>query len=359
MAHLWVCMPFLVAWVTIPSFHKGIEDHDFARIQAFIGVVVVYLIARTWFAVKASKPVNWEYLYPPIDVAIVSMLIWLGNRDPLSNVALLYLFPLAQAAGTLNVRWSIAVAAMVLVGTLLATHGLRSDEPFNSIFRYFFLFVLASLFTMLSQVTARLLGQLDVARDRNRMALEMHDGVQSHLMTLTKQIELAEHLAVPTSRQRDILAEGRETTRLAADELRYLVQRMRAASLDAGFVPAIQGFVHNLLTRHEIGYSFAVDGIGVLNLPVQHAAFRVCQEALTNVIKHSGASEVKVQLTFGGGNLTMDITDNGRGFEPNWESEGLAGLRTRAAEVGGELTVKSGSAGTNVQAIFPLEGRVG
>ena len=80
---------------------------------------------------------------------------------------------------------------------------------------------------------------------------------------------------------------------------------------------------------------------------------------MTNVIKHSGASEVKVQLTFGGGNLTMDITDNGNGFEPDWESEGLAGLRTRASEVGGDLTVKSGSAGTNVQAIFPLEGRVG
>ena len=62
LAHLWVCMPFLVAWVTIPSFHKGIEDHDFARIQAFIGVVVVYLIAGSWLEVKSSNPVKWDDL---------------------------------------------------------------------------------------------------------------------------------------------------------------------------------------------------------------------------------------------------------------------------------------------------------
>ncbi len=346
-------MPFLVFWVSVPGTHVGISDENFERIKIFLGIVVAYLIARTWFAIRQSKPAAWEYVYPPIDVAIVSTLIWLGNRDPLSNVALLYFFPLAQAAGTLNVRWAVGVAAMVLTGTFLATHGLRSDEPFNAIFRYFFLAVLASLFTVMAQVAANFKEQLGVAKDRNRMALEMHDGVQSHLMTLSKQLELAEHMAASDSRQAEVLGEGRETARLAADELRYLVQRLRSASLDAGFLPAIQGFIHNLLSRHGLTYAYHVDGEGLVSLEVQHAAFRVCQEALTNVVRHASATHVDFAVTYTDSHLQLMITDNGSGFEPDWTSEGLAGLRSRAEEVGGTVEITCPS-GTTLIATFPL-----
>jgi len=113
LAHLWACVPFLVAWMAIPSTHAGIPRENFQKITVFLWFVIGYLLVRTWLAWKDKPQLAWEYIYPPIDVLVVSVLIWLGSRDPLSNIALLYFFPIAQTSGTLNLRWTVAVAAMI------------------------------------------------------------------------------------------------------------------------------------------------------------------------------------------------------------------------------------------------------
>lgn len=324
-----------------------------AKIQTFLGVVVAYLLARTWLAFRDPEKLEWEVVFPPIDVAVISMLIWLGNRDPLSNVSLLYFFPLAQAAGTLNLRWSVAVALMVVVGAALATHGLKSEEPFNAFFRYFFILVMGSLITLLARAAASLREELGVAKDRNRIALEMHDGVQGHLVTIARQLELVEHIAEPNpARAKLIAAEARESTRLAADELRYLVQRMRAPSLAEGFIPALRQFTHNQATRNEIEYAFSVTGEAKeLSREGEHALFRIAQEALNNILRHANATRIEVNLAFGEG-VTLQVCDNGTGFEPDLDSPGLLGMQRRAEAVGGHLTIHSDSNGTKVEIVL-------
>lgn len=354
-AHLLACVPFLVFWIIVPWAHDKIPDPNFQQIRAFIGIVVVYLLFRTWLAFKNPPKLEWEYVFPPVDIAVISTLIWMGNRDPLSNIGLLYLFPLAEAAGTFNLRWSVAVAAMVLVGAAMATHGLRSEEPFNAVFRYFFLIVLASLITLLARASSRSREEISVTKDRNHMAMEIHDGVQAHLMTLSKQLELAEMVAIQNpNRAKELAAEGRETARLAADELRYLVKRMRSKSLHEGFVPALQNFVHNLTSRHEIASSFNVIGTPHdLSVEVEHAAFRIAQEAMTNVVRHSQASNVVIEVCYEPTSMTMTIADDGVGFDCSIESEGLDGLRSRAASVGGTLNLESSPGSTKVVAKLP------
>ncbi len=354
-AHLLACVPFLVFWIVVPWAHDKIPDPNFQRIRAFIGVVVVYLLIRTWLAFKNPPKLEWEYVFPPIDVAVVSTLIWMGNRDPLSNIGLLYLFPLAEAAGTFSLLWSVAVAAMVLVGAALATHGLHSEEPFNAVFRYFFLIVLASLVTLLAKASSRSREELSVTKDRNHMAMEIHDGVQAHLMTLSKQLELAEMVAMQNpSRAKELAAEGRETARLAADELRYLVKRMRSKSLHEGFVPALQNFVHNLTSRHEIASSIEVIGEPQeLSVDIEHAAFRIAQEALTNVVRHSQAKNVQISVAYNSTDMTMTVSDDGVGFDCAIESEGIDGLKSRASSVGGSVEIHSVSGATKVVAKLP------
>lgn len=357
-AHLWVCIPFLVMWITIPSTHDKIPTAAFQNIQAFLALVTVYLAFRSWLAFRNPPKLEWEYVFPPIDVAVVSALIWLGNRDPLSNVGLLYLFPLAQAAGTLNIRWSIAVAAMVLVGAALATHGLRSEEPFNAFFRYYFIFVVASLFTQLALASAKLREKMSLDRDRKHMAMEIHDGVQAHLMTLSKQLELAEMIAVQNpERAKELASEGRETARLAADELRFLVKRMRGQTRQGGFIPALQNFIHNVTSRHELSGNFEVVGQEkILPVELEHTAFRIAQEALTNAVRHAGASEITTIVGFEATHLTLTVKDNGRGFDSNVESEGLDGMKTRSQVIGGSLTISSHpGSGTQVLATLPYD----
>lgn len=356
MAHLWACMPFLIAWITVPSAHEKIPPESFGKIESFLVLVIAYLLARTVVAFRDPPKLAWEYVFPPIDVAVVSVLIYLGNRDPLSNIALLYFFPLAQAAGTLNVRWASAVALMVIAGVALATHGLHSEEPFNAVFRYYFIFVLASLVTLLARASASLREQLGVARDRNRMAMEMHDGVQGHLMAVSKQMELVEKLAPSNpDRAAAVAAESRETARLAADELRYLVQRMRAPSLAEGFVPALQQFSHNQASRHGLEHRFDVLGDpSPLSQEAEHALFRIAQEALNNVLRHSQATRVDFELDYREvSNVSLSVRDNGIGFQPDWASPGLAGMRQRAAEVGGTLGIESSPSGVTLTASVP------
>ena len=93
-----------------------------------------------------------------------------------------------------------------------------------------------------------------------------------------------------------------------------------------------------------------------LDPELKTALYRLVQEALTNVAKHARASRVDVTVEQGAGEVRVRVTDDGRGFdyaEPT-EGFGLAGMRERAALMGGRLEVESSGTGTSVTAVFPL-----
>jgi signal transduction histidine kinase len=95
---------------------------------------------------------------------------------------------------------------------------------------------------------------------------------------------------------------------------------------------------------------------------VETAAYRIAQEALTNVARHSGARSAEVGLRARDGRLEVAVVDDGSGFAPDADDArpagvGLRSMRTRAQAVGGELTVTSGPGGTRVVAGLPLEDR--
>lgn len=96
-----------------------------------------------------------------------------------------------------------------------------------------------------------------------------------------------------------------------------------------------------------------------ISKPVQLAAYRTAQEALTNISKHAQCSEVRIELSDAEGVLTLEIADNGRGIRPaereKPQSFGLKGLQERARSVGGWLDISSRSAeGTSITLTVPL-----
>jgi signal transduction histidine kinase len=347
----------------MPEVRREISTDSFERLLLVVPAVLGYLVVRTVLVFRQPN-LPWEYIYPPIDVGIISLLISMGNRDPLSNVALLYMLPVAEAAGTLSVRWAASVAVFVLIGVALATDGLKTTDPFNTWFRYFLMLVMASLITTVARAQAALREQLGVARDRNRIALEMHDGVQGHLITVASQLELAQRLAVQNpERAGEVVTESREMTRQAADELRFLVQRLRAPSLSQGFLPALKQFAHNLCSRNGLGLEFESKGEPYdLDPHAENALFRIAQEALNNVVRHANATTVWVYADFEADHVLLRIRDDGVGFDEterqNTENlqAGLDGMRSRATENGGNLAIRSlPGAGTEVEASFRRE----
>jgi signal transduction histidine kinase len=360
LAHIWVCAPFFYYWLVTPYVRVNFQASQFKALTFFAYLIVAYFAVRTVLAFKSIGTTTWHYIYPPIDVAVVSMLIYLGDRDPLNHASLLYFFPVAEAAGSLSIAWSAAVGLMVLAGAGIATNGFVNTDGFATFFRYFFIILMASLLAALARISAALREQVGVARDRARIAMEMHDGVQGHLITVASQMELAQHLAErDPQRTAQLARESKDTARLAADELRFLVQRLRAPSMAGGFLAALKQFAHNQAERNGLALEFESRGEAVdLDPETENALFRIAQETITNVLRHAEAKNLKVEVTFTERDVSLAIRDDGKGFDPGEEQDGMhAGLQSikqRASALSGSLAIASTiGQGCSVQITLP------
>jgi PAS domain S-box-containing protein len=149
------------------------------------------------------------------------------------------------------------------------------------------------------------------------------------------------------------------------EDVRGLAFRLRPGVLDdLGLVDALEWYTTDFERRTEIACVFEHKNVPSLNDGVSTAAYRIAQEALTNVARHASANRVEVVLKTSNGLLTLAVVDDGRGFNALHlsESEGLgvAGMRERATLVGGALEVLSRpKQGTQVYFKVPITGNVG
>jgi len=140
-----------------------------------------------------------------------------------------------------------------------------------------------------------------------------------------------------------------------------IASNLRPAALDLGIVPAIKWQLQRFSRNTNIPYRFsATDEPLPLDPDAAIAAFRIVQEALTNVAKHAGATRVKLTLSREQDSLLVTLTDNGRGIQPVRSSNGkpafgILGMTERAAALGGDLTVQPAKRqGTRVSLRIPL-----
>ena len=377
LAHVWACAPFMIPWTRDPRVHEKLGDPTIALLRPFVLAILVYLVGRTWLAWKDPSWLRWHYVFPPLDVLLISALLGVSHRGPLSTLTLLYFFPIVQAAGSLNVRWAALIGLLVVAGTAVATFnppdnpanyvdpanmGLRQlvkEDLLNVAFRVYFMIVLSSLMTYQARIAAEYRAEARLAEDRNRLALEIHDGVQGSLIAVASGLELIARVAERDPRRVPELANDvRASARDAADELRFLVQRFRPPSLTGGFLPAMRQYAHALAVRHGLELEFRVRGVPrPLPPETEHAVFRIVQEALNNVAKHAGASRVEVDIEYAPDRLAFSVCDDGSGVGDAPEGTGRAGMQERAAGCGGGLSVRPAEGGgTTVAGWAPLRG---
>jgi two-component system, NarL family, sensor histidine kinase UhpB len=194
--------------------------------------------------------------------------------------------------------------------------------------------------------------------ERARVARDLHDEVNQSLTGLLLRLEAARESAPPELENE--LAETKALANQAMNELLSLARQLRPTALDdLGLAAAIGGQVEQL-SRGEIDARLSVDGdFSDLGDDEQLVVYRVAQEALSNAARHSGATQVEVNLRrVGDGDVVLQVTDDGRGFAFD-ESErglGIGGMRERALLVGGELTIESRPGhGTTVRLDVPGE----
>jgi PAS domain S-box-containing protein len=202
--------------------------------------------------------------------------------------------------------------------------------------------------------------------ERKRIARELHDEASPPLLLIIQRIDAITSGARPRVSKpiRDRLEALRRQAVEALEGLRNYAQDLRPRILDdLGLLPALEWMSENLEKEHGIDAYVEVSG-DERSLPdeVQLVLFRIAQEALTNIRRHSRASRAKLTLKFGD-KIALKIEDNGRGFElPQRIGDlasagrlGLAGMQERAQLIEGILTIQSEPGkGTTVSVEVPL-----
>ncbi len=203
-------------------------------------------------------------------------------------------------------------------------------------------------------------------KERSAIARELHDELGQVLTALRMDsVWMHERLkkADPKAAQRALTM-----CRLIdknIEDVRGMAFRLRPGVLDdLGLVDALEWYTADFEKRTEIACVFEHNDVSSLDDGISTAAYRIAQEALTNIARHASANHVDVVLKTNDGLLTLAVVDNGQGFDALHlsESEGLgvAGMRERAALVGGSLDVQSQPRkGTRVSFKVPLDGQPG
>ena len=205
-------------------------------------------------------------------------------------------------------------------------------------------------------------GELATLEARNRFAQDLHDSVKQQIFATSLQIAAARALIEQDKEAAEShLAQADELVRLAQKELNVLIHQMRPAALEGkGLSAALGDYAADWSRRSEIPAEVHVRGERETPLEVEQALFRVAQEALANVAKHSGAKSVEVDLIYDADAVTLRIADDGRGFDPpkdNGDGFGLQSMSERLAKLGGRVEVESAPGeGTRVVCVCPLNG---
>lgn len=195
--------------------------------------------------------------------------------------------------------------------------------------------------------------QAAVLAERNRMAREIHDTLAQGFTGILMQLEATESAldAARPELAQARLGKARELARASLAEARRSVWALRPQALEQlPLVAALRAAATTLTTGTPIQLTFEVHGaLGYVPAELETDLLRVAQEAIANSVKHSGARAVAVRLRADDSQLTLQISDDGRGFDPQAPRArdgggfGLTAMRERIERHGGRLTMRTAS----------------
>jgi two-component system sensor histidine kinase ChiS len=199
-----------------------------------------------------------------------------------------------------------------------------------------------------------------IVDERNRLARELHDSVAQSMYGVTLYAEVITQLlsSGQTDEAASYLGELKDTAQESLAEMRLLIYELRPPVLEEeGLASALQARLEAVESRAGLEIEFNTEGEICLGSEIEAALYRIAQEALNNVLKHAQARRVAVSLAQDWRRVTLEVADDGLGFDPTEASRGggmgLWGMRERAAEIGARLEVESAiGTGTMVSVVW-------
>jgi signal transduction histidine kinase len=192
--------------------------------------------------------------------------------------------------------------------------------------------------------------------ERRNLARELHDGATQNLVTLS--LHMGRMSRAPNAISPAVLEEWMRLAEQSANELRTVSYLLHPPLLEElGLSLTLRAYVEGFAKR--TGIQVALDSQGDLDnlgFDIELAVFRILQEALSNVHRHSGSLTATVQISYDGHILRLQIADQGCGILPGRDRSGvgLGSMRERARLLNGQLVIETGSAGTAVKIELPV-----
>ena len=215
--------------------------------------------------------------------------------------------------------------------------------------------------TKLKRLTQRVIDTQE--EERGRVARELHDSISQILVSVRYALDLARRrIDAGDDRAGDALQKSMDGLSSAIGEVRRISRDLRPGVLDdLGLGPALQALAEEFSSRTGIRTEFeTVVFRNRLGQDAKIALYRVAQEALTNIERHSGADLATIRLFGHRKGATLRITDNGQGIDAAAQMPlptsglGLRNMAERIEQLGGTLSVRSSSLGTIIEAQLPL-----
>ena len=219
----------------------------------------------------------------------------------------------------------------------------------------------------LHELSARLLRLQD--DERRRLGRELHDSLAQSVMAVNLDLAQVARSSVPLDkRARHALSEARRVLREMSREIRTLSYLLHPPVLDElGLVSAVKEYAHGFSERSGVALEIDIQpDFPRMPQEAETAFFRIVQESLANIQKHSGSATGRIRLWDGQGRVHLEISDQGRGIAENTQDNGvdapkptrlgvgILGMRERMTQLGGTLEVQRDAPGTTVRATIPL-----
>ncbi|KYC43578.1 histidine kinase [Scytonema hofmannii PCC 7110] len=327
-------------------FLPAVMSH-YIRFIPMLGLIAVIRscqMFKLWGRLIVAGLVYVSYLYIIIirSQSIIFVRIPIGQPKPIAEQI---------ATNTANLILNNAISfALTLAFVLLLVNAVLSERRSRQ--------ELAIAHEQLRQYALRIENQATL-QERNRIAREIHDSLGHALTAQTIQLENA-LLLLPSNTDRAIefLREAKQLAYQALQEVSRSVATLRADPLRGkSLESAISNLIQDFRNRTNLTPNWKVSLTFPLTPEVSITIYRILQEALTNISKHSVATQVTVQLQSQVGKLNLLVEDNGKGFnlEQNTTGFGLQGMRERSAALGGSFYIFSEPGkGCRIMVVIPM-----
>jgi signal transduction histidine kinase len=309
-----------------------------------ISCTLVYLVWRT----RREVPFSWMFL------AFGLFIVACGFTHFMEIVVLWK--PLYWLAGDVKLVTAFAsvVTAIALPGLIPQVHKMVVSAHLSEERRT----QLEKANEELQRISVQVMSAQD--EDRRRIARELHDGIGQYLMAIKMANEVTLEKFQGDARM-DALAGSLKLIDQCTAEVRTMSHLLHPPLLEeVGLASAIPWYTDGFAERSGIKVDLQMPA-NMARLPqaVELVLFRVLQESLTNIHRHAGSTRARIRLHVAADRAALSVEDDGKGFgpangQPHKSGVGIAGMRERVRELGGEFRISSTAQGTKVEALVPM-----